>query len=500
MLFNSYEFIFAFLPVVFLAFLLVKSIGPGYGRLWLVLASFYFYAYWDVTFLPILIGSIGFNYVMGRLIELAKPVNPALKVSVLVVAIAGNIGLLCYFKYVAFFAETLGYLLNLHIASTAPTLPLGISFFTFTQLTYLVDVAYRQAVERDLVRYSLFANFFPHLIAGPILHHAEVIPQFDFRSSPKTMRENLAVGLAIFCFGLFKKVALADGVQPFVAYAFERPAPSLLEAWTGVLAYGLQIYFDFSGYSDMAIGLARMFGIRFPLNFDSPYQAASIIEFWRRWHMTLSRFLRDYLYVPLGGNRGGLGQLPNIFITMFLGGLWHGAGWTFIAWGMLHAAFLAVNHTWRRLRTHMFGNATSASALERAGGWALTFIGVMVAWVFFRSTSLPEAAGVLHGMAGLNGGGSVSTLGCGEAGSSCVAGIPIAWGWIGGLLALALLAPNVQQVMCRWDPTLDRVRSRPRFRLLVFEPSLRWAIFLGILMGLSIACLTPNSQFLYYQF
>jgi D-alanyl-lipoteichoic acid acyltransferase DltB (MBOAT superfamily) len=494
MLFNSYEFLFVFLPLVFLGFLIVKRASLGLARIWLVFASFYFYAYWNLSFLPVLLFSIVFNFVMAHVIARSKSRDSRFKPAALAMAIIGNLALLCYFKYLTFFADILGATLRTDLTA----LPLGISFFTFTQLTYLIDVAYKQEQERDPIRYSLFVNFFPHLIAGPILHHTQMIPQFDFKSPKESPIENVAIGLVIFTFGLFKKVALADNVQPFVELAFSKDAPNLFDAWTGVLAYTLQIYFDFSGYSDMAIGLARLFGIKFPMNFDSPYQAANIIDFWRRWHMTLSRFLRDYLYIPLGGNRAGLGQFPNIFITMFLGGLWHGAGWTFVIWGLMHATLLSINHVWRRIRYYYFGTAVPASQFETCAGWVLTFLAVTVTWVFFRANTLSQSAAIIGGMVGLNGTGSQSMSSC-DGPLTCLTGIPTAWFWIGSLLTIVLFAPNVQQLMAPWNPTLDPVRGGSLLRL-KFKPSLTWAIGLGIMLAISIVSLSSNSQFLYYQF
>ena len=383
MLFNSDAFIFVYLPIVLAGFYAVVRMRAGVlAQVWLVAASLYFYAYWNVSFLPLLLASIAFNYLAGRVIARLRVTHQSLRTPALIGAVSCNLILLGYFKYAAFLQNTVAHLLSLPSLAENVPIPLGISFFTFTQIAYLVDVTYVDDAERSPISYALFVNFFPHLIAGPILHHRATIPQFVFSFQLKRAVENIAVGVTIFSFGLFKKVVLADGVAPYVLLAFsDKTHPQMCDAWTGVLAYTLQIYFDFSGYSDMAIGLARMFGVVFPLNFNSPYKATSIIDFWRRWHMTLSRFLRDYLYFPLGGNRSGGGQTVNIMITMLLGGLWHGAGLTFVIWGGLHGLYLLINHQWRQRRRQR-----SASVYHAALSGGLTFLSVVVAWVFFRAS------------------------------------------------------------------------------------------------------------------
>lgn len=463
-------------------------------RLWLVVASCYFYAYWNVSFLPALIVSIGFNYLAGLLIKKSKSLKPELCTSIFIAAVVINLGFLGYFKYFGFLSSILAQLAGWEVKEQPAFIPLGISFFTFTQIAYLADVTYGENAEPDPVRYALFVSFFPHLIAGPILHHRETIPQFAFKSIWDGVSQNIAIGSAIFSFGLFKKVVLADGVQPFVGIAFTAQQDvHLVEAWTGVLAYTMQIYFDFSGYSDMAIGLARMFGVIFPLNFDSPYQATSIIDFWSRWHITLSRFLRDYLYIPLGGNRSGLGQFPNILITMFLGGLWHGAAWTFIIWGMLHGLYLIVNHAWRRwwaVKKH------HTSFKRRIVSRCVTFLAVVVAWVFFRADGVDEAVRILSAMFGLNGWGSL----CNPASAgTCTFGIPTAWYWIGLLSWVAFCAPNTQQIMAQWRPGLGDVRERTGTKIR-FKPNFQWAFAMGVLFAMAVARLNERSQFLYYQF
>jgi alginate O-acetyltransferase complex protein AlgI len=356
-LFHSYFFMFFFVPITVGVFFWLG--GREYRRLavaWLVGASLFFYGWWDPHYLALIVGSILFNYAIGRIFWLRTTSDRDLLFrGVLALGIAANLVALGYFKYFEFLVENLGRLTGSDFHIEEIVLPLAISFFTFQQIAYLVDAWKGEVRENSFLNYCLFVTFFPQLIAGPIVHHTEMLPQF-FRRKIFTVRyEHLAVGLAIFFAGLFKKVVLADGVSvysdPVFAAAEAGIALSFLEAWGGSLAYTFQIYFDFSGYSDMAIGLARMLGIRLPLNFNAPYKAVNIIEFWRRWHMTLSRFLRDYLYFPLGGNRKGpaLKNL-NLVVTMLLGGLWHGADWNFVLWGAMHGCYLILNHSWRAIR------------------------------------------------------------------------------------------------------------------------------------------------------
>jgi len=496
-LFNSYVFILVFLPTTLAVFYAIGGSNSAWIRGWLTLTSLYFYGFWNISFLPLLVGSIGFNYFAGRIIEHLKSTRSPWRGPAFVIAVGSNLALLSYFKYATFLQNIIEQLAGLPGAAPAAPIPLGISFFTFTQITYLADVTFRDRAQRDPISYALFVSFFPHLIAGPILHHRQTIPQFSFQFIWQNALQNLAIGLSMFSFGLFKKVVLADSVQPFVSLGFSNHnVPNLLDAWTGVLAYTMQIYFDFSGYTDMAIGLARMFGVIFPINFNSPYQATNVIEFWRRWHMTLSRFLRDYVYIPIGGNRSGLGQYPNILITMLLGGLWHGAGWTFIAWGGLHGLFLVINHAWQRARSGSHTFARGREWLSRC----VTFLAVALAWVFFRADGMEQAFTVLSAAVGAHGIGKVALMCIDPNSGSCALGIPVAWYWIAGLLCIAFFAPNTQQVMNAWKPVLEDVRvtgMQARWR---FMPTLPWAIGTGLLFAIAFAMLNEHSQFLYYQF
>jgi len=401
MLFNSMEFIFLFLPVTFAAWWMlcrVRLHELAIGAL--LLCSLFFYAHWNPPYILLLLGSIGANFFIQNLIATAIRRNNALDGNVskilLAAGISLNLLLIGYFKYTNFLVSSLAVFTGASWQMRNIFLPLGISFFTFQQIACLVDTYKGKVGKIGFPRYALFVSFFPQLIAGPIVLADSILPQFDNRRTFAFSWKNLCAGVTLFSLGLFKKVILADTFSPWVAVAFDATESlTFVEAWGGALAYTMQIYFDFSGYSDMALGLGRFFGISLPVNFNSPYKATSIIEFWRRWHMTLSAFLRDYLYIPLGGNRKGSGRrYGNLFVTMLLGGLWHGAGWTFVAWGALHGAYLAVNHLWReRVRLRV----------PRTIGWLLTAFSVIVGWVFFRADSFTRAGDMLSGMIGMNG-------------------------------------------------------------------------------------------------
>jgi len=395
MLFNSYPFIFLFLPVVLAGYFALGRLGNLAAVIWLALASLAFYCFSNWLFVALLLASIAFNYGIGWLL-IARRLRDQARLAVVAVGVAGDLVVLGVFKYGGFLAANLN-----AVFSTGFTvdilLPVGISFYTFTQIAFLVD-AFRGNVARyRLPHYALFVTYFPHLIAGPILHHRDMIPQFERAESKRPDPHLILCGLIVFAIGLFKKTCLADGIQPLVSLAFGPGTPSFDQAWIGALAYTFQLYFDFSGYSDMAIGISLMFGVFLPLNFNSPYKARNIIDFWRRWHMTLSQFLRDYLYIPLGGNRRGrVMRYVNLMLTMALGGLWHGAAWTFVAWGVLHGAYLCINHAWNHFVPAV---APRLAPAANAAAFALTFLSVVVAWVFFRADSLASAISVLSRMA-----------------------------------------------------------------------------------------------------
>jgi alginate O-acetyltransferase complex protein AlgI len=395
MLFNSYPFIFLFLPAALTGYFVLGRLGNLAAVIWLALASLAFYSVSNWQFVLLLLASVAFNYLIGLLL-IARRLPGRLRFAVLTTGVAGDLLLLGVFKYAGFLAANFNAVFSTGL-SVDILLPVGISFYTFTQIAFLVD-AWRGKVARyALPHYALFVTYFPHLIAGPILHHRDMIPQFERAEAKRPDPHLILCGLIIFAIGLFKKTCLADGIQPFVSLAFGAGAPSFDQAWIGALAYTFQLYFDFSGYSDMAIGISLMFGVFLPLNFNSPYKARNIIDFWRRWHMTLSQFLRDYLYIPLGGNRRGRTlRYVNLMVTMALGGLWHGAAWTFVVWGVLHGAYLCINHAWNN-----FGPAVAprfARAAEVAA-FVLTFLCVVVAWVFFRADSMVSALSILSSMA-----------------------------------------------------------------------------------------------------
>jgi alginate O-acetyltransferase complex protein AlgI len=491
MLFNSQSFLLLFLPLVLAGFFLLGRRSTVAAAWWLAAASLFFYGYWNPRLLPLLLASVVLNYRFGVLLR-TRPRRRWLALGV-----AANLLALGWFKYAGFLAATV------HLPVPAIVLPIGISFFTFTQIAFLVDTFQGKASESRFVHYVLFVTYFPHLVAGPVLHHKEMMPQFANPAIYRPRALDFAVGATIFFAGLAKKVLIADNIAPYANAVFDHAgSPSLLVAWGGVLAYAFQLYFDFSGYSDMAIGLSRLFGVRLPLNFDSPYQAASISQFWRCWHMTLSRFLRDYLYLPLGGNRRGKARrYANLMTTMLLGGLWHGAGWNFVIWGGLHGLYLAVHHAWSALRL----------PLGRRCATVTTFLAVCYAWVFFRATDLQGALAMVRGLSGVNGialpdafasrlGGllpAMERLGItfyGGGGSQLIE----TWSVVGAVAAIVFLCPNIQQITARFEPALDCPASRPA--RLAWAPTRAWGVVIGVIALLDLLSLNRPSDFLYFQF
>ncbi len=520
MLFHSLEFLLGFLPVTLLGFFLLgrREATRRFAPLWLVACSLFFYAWWNPPFVLLLLASILVNYAIGQRL-LRRPSR-----ALLTLGIALDLAVIGYFKYVNFFLGTLGALTGADLVVAGVFLPLGISFFTFQQIAYLVDAHRGLVGSRGLVDYALFVSFFPQLIAGPIVHHGEMMPQFRESATYRPRPDHFALGLAIFTFGLVKKVIVADGVAVYATPVFDAALagrdPTLLEAWGGALAYTFQLYFDFSGYSDMAIGLARMFNIRLPFNFDSPYKATDIVDFWRRWHMTLSRFLRDYLYIPLGGSRKGpVRRYLNLMITMLLGGLWHGAAWTFVVWGGLHGLYLMIAHGWRALRARLGWLPERPSAWGRFAAWTLTFLAVVVAWVPFRAESFEAAGRILAGMAGLNGivlpekfaalfGPLTPLLGVLGVEFRYVPDFLFRGGeealWLAGAAAIAFLLPNTQQwfrlegarpLDDRWWRFVPAVLAR-------FDARPAQAVALGVTAAVLLLALVSEAprEFLYFQF
>jgi alginate O-acetyltransferase complex protein AlgI len=407
MLFTSAVFAFLFLPVVFAGFFIIALRSHRGAAAWLFAASLFFYGYWMPQFTVLLVVSICVNFYIGTRISqtLHGRVNETTKRQSRGWLIAGlifNLGLLGYFKYANFFVDTINSTTGIGLDIGKVVLPIGISFFTFTQIAFLADAYQKGVREYKFIHYGLFVTYFPHLVAGPVLHHAQMMPQFEQRGTYRMNAANIAAGLSIFAIGLVKKVVLADGVSPYADSVFDAAdggaVPTRAEGWIGALAYTLQLYFDFSGYSDMAIGLSLLFNVRLPFNFDSPYKAASISDFWRRWHMSLSAFLRDYLYIPLGGNqKGAVRRYVNLMVTMVLGGLWHGASWTFVFWGGLHGLYLVVNHGFRSLALARLPALTD-SLFYRIAGWCTTMGAVIIAWVFFRAQTFSGAGRILEAM------------------------------------------------------------------------------------------------------
>jgi D-alanyl-lipoteichoic acid acyltransferase DltB (MBOAT superfamily) len=396
MLFNSYEFIFAFLPITFFIyfFLLHKRLTTG-AKAFLVFASLFFYSWWNIAYLPLILTSMLFNYTVGNSLNSNFKKVKLHKKTLLTFGVIANLSLLGYFKYADFFISNINALVGSDIGLLHLALPLAISFFTFQQVAYLVDSYRGETAEYDFLNYALFVTFFPQLIAGPIVHHKEMMPQFANKWNLVKNYKNIALGLFIFSIGLFKKVVIADTFATWATTGFDKAEVlNLFEAWATSLSYTFQLYFDFSGYTDMAIGAALFFNIVLPINFNSPYKAKDIQDFWRRWHITLSRFLRDYIYIPLGGNRvSELRVQANLMITFLLGGMWHGAGWTFIFWGFLHGAALVIHRIYKNM------GYTMNSILA----WFITFNFINISWVFFRAKEWDDAIKVLRGMFGFDG-------------------------------------------------------------------------------------------------
>jgi len=494
MLFNSYTFILGFMPLTLLLFHGLRAAGLARSSTGLLaVLSLGFYGWWNPVYLLLIVPLIVANFVLAASIVPRAGRRPRAARPLLVCGIVLNLATLGYFKYANFFVDNLNAVAGLDLALGKVVLPIGISFFTFQKIAFLVD-AYRGKVDRlNFVDYALFVTFFPQLIAGPIVHHSEVIRQF--RGQARVSMPGIALGVTIFTIGLAKKVVLADTAALYASPLFDAVAagvrPDALAAWSAAFAYTAQLYFDFSGYSDMAIGAGLLFGIRLPVNFASPYQAESIIDFWHRWHITLSRFLRDYLYVPLGGNRkGGARRYANLLITMVLGGFWHGAGWTFVIWGSLHGFYLVVNHLWRALRGHSGGGSTSSSPFERRAGQAITFVAVVVAWVFFRSENVGSAVQMLRAMAGSNGAAGPEPV-------DSVAALVVST----ALLAIAWFAPNTQELTGYEGPegayAATEARRPPPLR---WQPSAGWAVAIGCLFGIALMLISKVSEFIYFQF
>ena len=492
MLFNSPIFIFVYLPFTLALFFWIARYSTRLAAYCLFVMSLVFYAWWNPVHVPLLVGSICLNYAAGRV--LAGELKAGVRKFALVVSICANLAVLVWFKYALFLLQAMDFSEMLFMKPETRELPLGISFFTFTQITFLVDAYRGEAREYRFGQYGLFVTYFPHLIAGPILHHREMMPQFQDERIYRPSVENLSVGSTLFIIGLFKKVIIADGIAPY-AVSFYKLAASpaelgVIEAWLGVMAFSFQIYFDFSGYSDMALGLARMFGIRMPINFYSPYKARSMVELWRRWNMTLSRLLRDYVFVPLGGNkRSALRRYSSLLLTMLIGGVWHGAGWTFVVWGILLGAMLAINHAWlakwRRAKKSPPGFVIGAIAC------AATYSCFAVATVFFKADTLDQALRISWALWGFGAATFVGNVTLAE----------VAW-----IVACSLIIwglPNSLQIMYRYSPgieTFPGIIQPSRFTLLEWRPNAGWATIIGVMGLASLMMMNRIREFLYFAF
>jgi len=471
MIFSSYEFIFLFLPVVLAGYYLLPA---RWRTTFLTLASYFFYGWWDYRFCGLMLLSTLIDYGAGK--GIASATSSRGRKQWMLMSVVSNLSLLGFFKYFDMFASTVNYGLSAFFAETGnPTpdtsflpllhlvLPVGISFYTFQSMSYAIDLYRGQAKPtRSFMDFACYVSLFPQLVAGPIVRYHELAEQLVYREHSWA---RAFTGCSFFVLGFAKKVLIADGVAPLVDAAFGSTAPGFIDAWVGVLAYTMQIYFDFSGYSDMAVGLALLFGFQMPQNFHSPYKAVSITDFWRRWHISLSTWLRDYLYIPLGGNRHGpVRTYINLMLTMLLGGLWHGANWTFVAWGLFHGGLLALE----RAAGKQGWWARAPVVVQRAG----TFVLVMLGWVVFRAGSMDQAWSVYAGMIGLQGWGAASGV--------------VVWS-----LPLVMLPVAVALAWCRantWE-----IRHEPRWG---------WTLWLSVLFVVSVLTILVNSAspFLYFQF
>jgi alginate O-acetyltransferase complex protein AlgI len=544
-LFNSYEFIFAFLPATLAGFFVLGTVSRTAALRWVIFASLVFYALWRPLNVVIIAPSILVNFILARVLQrLANDEKRSRSARlVLLLGIAFNIAFLGCFKYIDFGLSTINDIFGTTLLLTHVILPLGISFITFQKIAFLIDVHAGRVKSFTLQDYCLFVLFFPQLIAGPIVHYREMMPQFH-NVSCRFNKENFAVGLTLLFFGLFKKVVLADQMATVVTPIYDRAVSgdtvSLLLAWTAAIGFTLQIYFDFSGYTDMALGAARFFGIRLPPNFNSPLKASSIIDFWLRWHMTLTRFLTAYIYNPLtlwltrrrlakglpgfGGGKTTIGafvyllMLP-LLLTMCVSGLWHGAGYGFIVWGLLHGLYLTINHAWRVLRPRLWSDKASYERLMQPVGQVLTFTLVAAAMVFFRSPTITSAIDLIKGLIGQNGvelpqeiydhlgplAGWLHRVGVASVSPALWSGQEFGRmiGWIFALMLIALACPNTLQILARYEPALGvtpLTAGMAGRRIIEWNTSLPWAIGVSIVAAIGILSLGGPSEFLYWQF
>jgi D-alanyl-lipoteichoic acid acyltransferase DltB (MBOAT superfamily) len=529
MLFNSHEFLFVFLPITLLVFYWLGRTSRMSAIIWLILASLAFYGWWRPLNILIIGPSILINYAFASTLLRLSQRNGSQGQSraVLLLGLAFNVLFLGFFKYTDFLYGSVNDLFGANLILMHIILPLGISFITFQKIAFLIDVQAGRVKSFSFREYCTFVLFFPQLIAGPIVHYREMMPQFQ-AASCRFNKENFAVGLTLLFFGLFKKGVLADNIAPLITPLYEHSAaggktPFLL-AWMAALGFTLQLYFDFSGYTDMALGLARFFGIKLPPNFNSPLKATSIIDFWLRWHMTLTRFLTAYIYNPLvlwmTRRRAAKGQpgfgvrnptvgsfvsllMVPLITTMFISGLWHGAGYGFVIWGLLHGIFLTINHGWRVFAARRWRDHASYNRISNRAGFVLTFLTVTTAMVFFRASTVTSAIDLTKGVFGLNG----FRLPHGAAAIAATYGTEIekAAVWIVALLFIALVCPNTLEILAPYEPALGW-RPQPAgpaigpIRIPAWGPSLPWGVAISAMAAIAIFSIGGPSEFLYWQF
>ena len=543
MLFNSQEFLLVFFPITVIGFYLLGALHRQWAILWLILISLVFYGWWRPVNILIIGPSIIINYVLATtLLRLNQDGgSPGLSRAVLLLGIAFNVLFLGFFKYMDFLYGTINDVFGAKFILMHIILPLGISFITFQKIAFLVDVQAGRVKSFSFREYCTFVLFFPQLIAGPIVHYREMMPQFAVATC-RVDKENFAVGLTLLFFGLFKKVVLADNIAPLVTPIYSHAASgdkiSLFLAWMAAVGFTLQIYFDFSGYTDMALGLARFFGIRLPPNFDSPLRASNIIDFWLRWHMTLTRFLTAYIYNPLvlwltrrriakgkpgfSGRNLTIGAFVTLLMfptltTMFIAGLWHGAGYGFVIWGVINGVYLTINHAWRAAAARLWPNRSRYDRIMKPAGLVLTFVSVTTAMVFFRAPTLMSAIDLAKGIVGLNGVALPQTLfnrlGPLTGALHHFGVIAEPWNgddfvktaiWVSLLMVIALACPNTLQILSRYEPALG-VKPRPakllgRIEIVEWAPTLPWAIAVSVIAGFAVFSLGGPSEFLYWQF
>ena len=511
MLFNSHIFVFLFLPVALFCFHILRRLKLyNLTICWLIFVSLFFYGWWNPMYLFLITGSILFNFSIGHILT-----KKNLRL-ILIIGILGNLFLLSYYKYANFFTENLNLILNKNFILETIILPLGISFFTFQQITYLVDTYNKRVQQHTFLQYFLFVSFFPQLIAGPIVQYKNMMPQFQNENLINYDNKNLVIGITAFIIGLFKKVVIADSLanfaNPLFSAANHTAEITFFDAWAGSLSYTFQLYFDFSGYADMALGLGFMFGIILPLNFLSPFKVTNIAEFWRRWHMTLSKLVRNYLYFPVSLNLarfsvyrkfGSLGLysfkvfIPTIF-SFFCVGLWHGAGWNFILFGLLHGFYLIAYNIWVLIKKNSIMD--KKSIFTKIIAWTLTFMCVVFAFVLFRANDTYSAFNIITSMLGFNGLEFSDMFKIGEFGAEPIIGII----WILISLFIVLYLPNTQQFILNESKSIFNKENRTEFKfdkqVIQWKPKIYWSIFFSLMFLISVLMFSENNEFLYFQF